>query len=91
MDLKVPLLSPFNFVDWKSKMSACLKRQCLFDVSVGALSEPESYEEKINWLNNYDSAYGIMCLGMSPNINHLKDFVEYPFELWKNFKKTFSV
>ena len=49
-------------------MSAYLKRQCLFDVSIGALSESESYEEKIDWINNCDRAYEIMCLGMSPNI-----------------------
>ena len=82
MDLKVPLLSPFNNVDWKSKLSVYLKRQCLFDVSIGALSEPESYEEKIGWLNNCDRDYGIMCLGMSPNLHDLIDSVEYPFELW---------
>ena len=66
-------------------MSAYLKRQCLFDVSIGALSEPKSYEEKIDWINNYDKSYGIMCLEMSPNIHHLIDSVECPFELWKNW------
>ena len=68
-------------------MSAYLKRQCLFDVSIGALSEPESYEEKINYMNNYDRDYGIMCLEMSPNIHHLIDSIEYPFEIWKNLEK----
>ena len=48
MDLKVPLLSPFNYDDWKPKMSAYMKRQYLFDVSIGALSEPEPYEENID-------------------------------------------
>ena len=74
MDSKVSLLSPFNYSDWKPKMSAYLKRQCLFDVSIGGLSEPESYEEKIDWINNCDRAYGIMCLGMSPNIYRLNRF-----------------
>ena len=78
---KFHLLSPFNYADWKPKMSAYLKRQCLFDVSIGTLSEPESYEEKIDWLNNCDRDYGIMFLGMYPNIYHLIDSSEYPFEL----------
>ena len=91
MDSKVPLLSPFNYTDWKPKMSAYLKRQCLFNVSIGALSEPKSYEEKIDWLNNCDRAYGIMCLGMSPSIQHLIYSVEYPFELWNNLDKAFGV
>ena len=71
-------------------MRAYLKR-CLFDVSIGALSELESYEENIDWLNNCDRTYGIMCLGISPNIYHLIDFVEYPFELWNNLDKAFGV
>ena len=72
-------------------MSTYLKRKCLFDVSIGALSEPESYEEKIDWINNCDRDFGIMCLGMSLNIYHLIDSTEYPFELWKNLDKAFGL
>ena len=91
MDSKVPLLSPFNYVDWKPKMSTYLKSKCLFDVSIGALSEPESCEEKIEWMNNCDRSYGIMCLSMSPNIHHLIDSPEYPFELWKYLGNDFVI
>ena len=83
MDSKVPLLYPFNYTDWKPKMSAYLKRQCLFDVSIGALSEHESYEEKIDWINNCDRSYVIMCLGMSRNIYHLIYSAEFPCDLSK--------
>ena len=79
MDSKVPLLSPFTHADWNPKMSAYLKTQRLFDVSIGALSEPKYYEENIDWINNCDRAYGIMCLGMSPNIYHLIDFAKFSF------------
>ena len=65
--------------------------QCLFDVSIGALSEPDSYEEKTDWINNCDRSYGIMCLAMSLNIHHLIDSVEYPFELWNNLDKYFDM
>ena len=68
-------------------MSTYLKRKCLFDVSIGALSEPKSYEEKIDWLNNCDRDFGIMCLGMSSNINHLIDSAEYRFEISINLEK----
>ena len=82
MDSKyVPLLSPFNYTEWKLKMCAYLKRQCLYDVSIGALSEPESSEEKNEWLNDYDRAFGVMCLAMSSN---------YPFELWSKLDTTFD-
>ena len=79
MDSKFPLLSPFNYDDWNPKMSAYLKRQCLFDVSISALSEPQYYREKIDWINNCDRDYSIMCLGMSPNIYYLIDSAKFPF------------
>ena len=88
---KVPLLSPLNYVDWKPKMSTYLKRQCLFDVSIDALSKPESYEEKSDSINDCDKAYGIMCLAMSPKIHHLIVSIEYPFQLWNNLDKDFGV
>ena len=91
MDSKVPLPSPFNYVDQKPKMSTYLKRECLFDVSIGVLIERESYEENIYWINDCDRYYGIMCLAMSPKIHHLIDSVEYPFELWNNLDKYFGV
>ena len=72
-------------------MSAYLKRHCVFEVSIGALREPESYEENIDWINNCDINYGIMCLGMSPNMHHLIESVEYPFELWNNLDKAYGL
>ena len=32
-----------------------------------------------------------MCLGMYPNIYHLIDSAEFPFELWKILEKAFGV
>ena len=55
MDSKaVPLLSPFNYSEWKPKMCAYLKRKCLYDVSIGSVSETESYEDKCDSLNDCD-------------------------------------
>ena len=85
MDSKLPLLSPFKYDDWNPNMSTYLKRQCLFEVSIGALSEPESYGENIDWINNCDRYYGIMCLVMSINIHHLIGSSKYPFDLLKSF------
>ena len=68
-----------------------LEEAMSLDVSIGALSELESYEENIDRINNCDKSYGVMCLGMSPNIYHLIDSFEYPFELWNNLDKTFGL
>ena len=76
MDSKVSLLSPFNYVFWKPNMSAYLKRLCLFDVSIGALSEPQYYEENIDWINNFDRDYGIMCVTY-PNFVKLCNLLYY--------------
>ena len=55
MDSKVsvPLLSPFTiYSEWKLKMISYLKRQGLYEISIGA--GEESYEEPSDWLNGYD-------------------------------------
>ena len=81
MDLKaVILLSPFNYSEWKSKMCAYLKRKCLYDVSIGAVREPESCQEKDAWLSG-NVAYGTMCLAIPPTMHYLLDSADYPFDL----------
>ena len=74
MDLKaIPLLSPFNYYEWKSNMCAYLKRKCLYDVSIGVVREPESCQEKDAWLNDNDRAYGTMCLAIPPTMHYILD------------------
>ena len=55
------------------------------------MSEPKSYEEKIDWINKCDRGYRIIYLGMSPNIHNIIDSIEYPFYLWKNLDKAFGL
>ena len=92
MDSKVvPLLSPFNYYEWKSNMFAYLKRKYLYDVSIGAVREPKSCQEKDAWLNDNDRDYRTMCLAIPPTIRYLLDYVEYPFELWINQDKALGM
>ena len=43
--LSVPLLTPFTrYSEWKFKMISFLKRQCLYEVSIGI--GKESYEDE---------------------------------------------
>ena len=65
-------------------MCAYLKRKCLYDVSIGVVTEPESYQEKCDWLNDNDRAYGTMCLVIPPTMRYLLDSVNYPFEICRN-------
>ena len=92
MDLKVvPLLSPFNYVEWKPNMCAYLKRQCLYDVSTSFLRELESYQDKYDWLNDNDRAYGTMFLAIPLTMRYILDFADYPFELWRNLDEAFGM
>ena len=51
LDSLVPLLTLFtNQSEWKMKMIASLKRQDLYEVSIGL--GKESYEDENDWLND---------------------------------------
>ena len=57
--LSVPLLTPYTrYSEWKLKMSAYLKRQCLYEVSIGLGKESYKYENE--WLNDGDRDFGII-------------------------------
>ena len=91
MDLiSVPPLSPFNYVEWKLKMIAYLKSHELFDVSIRVVAMPESDDEKSIWFNNYDEAYGAMCLAIPPRMHYLNDVVEFSSEIWSILDKSFG-
>ena len=55
--LSVPLLTPSTkYSEWKLKMTAYLKRQGLYEVSIGL--GKESYKDENEWLNDGDRDYG---------------------------------
>ena len=57
-------------------MISFLNRQGLYEMSIGA--GEESYEERSDWLNDYDRAIGAICLAISPCKRYLIDYVDYP-------------
>ena len=70
-------------------MIASLKRQDLYEVSIG-LGE-ESFERKDDWLNKCDAAYGNMYMAISPNMLYLKRSVRNPKDLQKLLDRTFGM
>ena len=81
MDSSVPLLNSFtSYSEWKMKMIAFLKRQDLYEVSIGL--GKEFYESENDWLNECDVSYGTIALALSPILHYLTKFVEYPKDLW---------
>ena len=62
-------------------MIVSLKRQGLYEVSMGL--GKESYEYEKYWLNDSDRAYGAICGTFSPRLHiELIEFAEYPKDLW---------
>ena len=90
LDSLVPLLTLLtNYLEWKMNMIASLKRQDLYEVSIG-LGE-ESFERKHDWLNKCDVAYGNMYMAISPSMLYLKRLVRNPKDLWKILDRTFGM
>ena len=77
----VPLLTPFNYDDWKLKMMNFLKSKCLFRITMGTEIEPLLDAKKTRWINGYDKAYGIICIVVSPNIFDHIISIESPNEI----------
>ena len=70
------------------KMISSLKRQGLYEASIGL--GKESYEYENEWLNFGDRAFGTICLAFSPSLCYLIDYVEYTKEIWTELDRTFG-
>ena len=78
--VSVPLLAPFTSNSkWKLKMISSLKRQGLYEISIGA--GEENYEEPSDWLNECDRDFGAIYLAISPSMWYHIDSVEYPKDI----------
>ena len=90
MDLiLVPLLSSFNYAEWKLNMVTYLEIHELFDVSIGDVEIPECDDNNFIWFNYCDRSYGSMCLAIPPRMCYLIDTVEFPSEIWSRLDKAF--
>ena len=60
-------------------------------MSIGIVTEPESFEEKDAFFTNSFRSSGIMCLSIPPYMHYLIDTNNLPSELWSNLDKTFGL
>ena len=70
--LLVPLLTPSTrYSEWKLKMIASLKRQGLYEVSIGLGKASYKYENE--WINDGDRDFGTigMAFWKSPSLCYL--------------------
>ena len=88
MDSSIPPLLPFtSYSEWKLKMIAYLKRQGLYEVSIGLGNE--SYDNENDWINDGDRAFGAICLALSDSLYFLLVLLNTQ-DLWIKLDKTFS-
>jgi len=66
---KLPLLTPYNYHEWKTKMEIYLRSLKIYRVTMGIEIEPTTTVEKRKWYNRCDQSYGTLCLYISPNLN----------------------
>ena len=69
-------------------MISSLKRQDLYEVSIGI--GKESYEYENDQINDGDRAFGTICLALSLSLRYLIGSTEYPKDLWKKLDRTFG-
>ena len=68
MASSVPMLTPYNFHTWKSKMELQLYSKGLFRITMETEVEPRSTIEKSRFLNKKDEAFGFLCLSISEDL-----------------------
>ena len=69
-------------------MISSLKRQGLYEVSIGL--GKESYEYENDYINDGDIAFGTICGAFSPSLRYLIDSAEYLKDLWTELDGTFG-
>ena len=63
-----------------------LRSKGLYQIVMGIERKPISEDEKSDWLNKSDMAYGILCLSMSHGILYEIRDIESPHEIWSTLK-----
>ena len=62
------ILTPFNYHEWKFKISILLRSRGLYRVTLALENEPNAMIEKAKWHNRLDEAYGFILLSISLDI-----------------------
>ena len=62
------ILTPYNYHEWKLMIFLHLRSKVLYQIVMGIETEPMSEDEKLDWINRSNMAYGILCLSVSHDI-----------------------
>jgi hypothetical protein len=87
------LLTPHNYLEWKPKILLLLRCRGLYQITMAMEVEPDSVDEKNDFLNRQDMAIGCILYFISPEILHqvYDDSQEFtPNELWTRLEVLFG-
>lgn len=59
------VLIPFNYFEWKTKITLLVRRKGLYRVTMGMETEPTSTMENIKHFNKLDEEIRLICLSIS--------------------------
>ena len=87
------LLMPHNYLEWKPKIIILLISRGLYQITMEMEVEPNSADEKNDFLNRKYMAIGFICMSISPEILHqvcdlTQEFT--PNELWTRLEVLFE-
>jgi hypothetical protein len=87
------LLTPHKYLEWKPKILLLLGSRGLYQITMAMKVEPDSADDKNDFLNRQDMAIGFICLSISLEILHQvcdvsQDFT--PNELWTRLEVLFG-
>ena len=85
------ILTPFNYHEWKSKISILFCSRGLYKVTLALENEPNAMIEKVEWHDRLDEAYGFIFLYISLDILFHLDGLTTPNQVWTQLESLFGV
>ena len=92
MDSSIAMvLTPFNYHEWKLKISILLRSKGLYRVSIALEKEPNFVVEKAKWHNRLDEAYGFLWLSIYPDLLFNISGLTTPYQVCTKIESLFGV
>jgi hypothetical protein len=84
------ILNPFNYFEWKTKISLLLRSKGLYQVTMGMEKEPTVAVEKIKYFNKLYEAIGIIFLSISIDLLFHFSRATTPEVVWTTLEGLFG-
>jgi hypothetical protein len=86
------LLMPHNYLEWKPKILLLLRSRGLYQITMETEVEPDSVDEKNDFLNRQDMALRLICISISPELQYHveEESLSTLDELWTRLEVLFG-